>query len=63
VATPAVASAVVAIPVSLLVADAYDVNVGVVGDNIKTSEGANVISIVMSPIEATIYDTGRCITT
>ena len=33
---------------SLLVADAYDVKVGVVGDNINTSEGANVISIVIS---------------
>jgi hypothetical protein len=49
VAAPAVVPAVVAIPVSLLVADAYVVNVGVVGDNINTSEGANVISMVMSP--------------
>ncbi len=39
----------VAIPVSLLVIDAYDINVGVVGDNINTSEGANVISMVISP--------------
>ena len=30
-------------------ADEYDVKVGVTGDNIKTSEGANVISIVISP--------------
>ena len=38
----------VAILTSLLVADAYVVNVGVVGDNINTSDGANVISIVIS---------------
>jgi len=40
---------VVAIPTSLFVADAYDVKAGVTGDNIKTSDGANVISIVISP--------------
>ena len=39
---------VVRIPTSLLVADAYDAKVGVTGDNIKTSDGANVISIVIS---------------
>jgi hypothetical protein len=27
----------------------YDVKVGVTGDNIKTSDGANVISMVISP--------------
>ena len=41
--------AVVANPVSLLVADAYVVNVGVTGDNIKTSDAASVISMVISP--------------
>jgi hypothetical protein len=41
--------AVVAIPISLLVADAYDVKVPTAGDNIKTSDGANVISMVISP--------------
>ena len=45
--------AVVAIAVdkltSLLVADAYEIKVGVVGDNINTSEGAKFISIVISP--------------
>lgn len=47
----------VAIPVSLLVIDAYDINVGVVGDNINTSEGANVISMVISPYnEVSIID-------
>ncbi len=38
-----------AIPVSLFVTDAYVAKVGVAGDNIKTSLGANVISMVISP--------------
>jgi hypothetical protein len=45
----AVAPAAVANPTSLFVADEYDVNVGVVGDNINISEGAKVICMVISP--------------
>ncbi len=41
--------AVVANPTSLFVADAYVAKIGVVGNNINTYEGANVISIVISP--------------
>jgi hypothetical protein len=35
---------------------AYDVKAGVAGDNINTSEGAKVISIVISPYNALIYN-------
>ena len=43
-----VAPTAVDILISVLATDVYDVK-GVVGDNIKTSDGANVISIVISP--------------
>ncbi len=49
--------AVVAILISLLVADAYVANVGVACDNSNTSEDANVNSRVISPCnEVSIID-------